>query len=254
MTPIRATEDSADIEARKSRFLRELNAHNLLIDSMNELLDNKEQAIKVRTTQPERDLDLLVAAMYAKAGKTYQATLQLCVSGFGEDALVLLRSNINLLISLFYILNGDSVKRAGDLIAYSHTEQRKYLRLTHNHKPEWVENLNWDEIERRADEWKRVDIASKAKQCKQSFHYDVGYRFYSSIEHSDAWALSSLIFENETEVRISSAPSDEHVRLALIHNFGVMAEVFLGFCSHFEIPHIGTEAKLLAEWRNLGKA
>jgi hypothetical protein len=247
-------DDVADVEARKARFLPELKAHNLLIDSMNEILDSTGHSIKVRSTQPERDLDLLVAAMHGKAGKTYQAILQLCWSGFGEDALVLLRSNINLMINLLYILADDSVKRAGDLIAYSHREQVKYLRLAHNRTPEWAEKLNWDEINRRAEEWKKMDIASKAQNCKQWFHYDVGYRFYSSIEHADAWALSSLILEDETEVKISSEPSDNCISIALIHNFGVMADIFLAFCSHFEIPYIETKTKLTQEWSNLGSA
>jgi len=92
--------DAADIEARKARFLRELKAHNLLMDCMTEVLENYEQTIKLRDNQPERDLDLLVAAMHGKGGKTYQAILQLCCSDFGEDALVLLRSNVNLMINL----------------------------------------------------------------------------------------------------------------------------------------------------------
>src|SRR5207245_9614338 len=182
---------------------------------MNEVLDRSAEAIKVRETQPERDLDLLVAAMHGKAGKTYQAILELCLSGFGEDALVLLRSNINLMINLIYVLSEDSAKRVGDLVAYSHKEQEKYLRLAHGRRPEWMERHDWDKIDRYADAWER-NIAKKAESCKQLFHYNVGYRFYSSIEHSDAWSLSSLIDENETQVRIASEPSDKYVSIALV--------------------------------------
>ena len=115
---------NSDSEERKGRFLRELRAYDLLLSKVNEVLDRTAE-IKVRNTQPERDLDLLVAAMHGKAGKTYQAVLELCMLGFGEDVLVLLRSNINLMINLLYILSEDSAKPAEDLIAYSHKQQEK---------------------------------------------------------------------------------------------------------------------------------
>ena len=245
--------DIADIEARKTRFLCELKANNLLIDCMNEVLDKSEPAIKLKENQPECDLDLLVASMYGKAWKTYQAILQLCCSGFGEDALILLRSNVNLMINLGYILIDDSVKRAGDLIAFSHVEQEKYLRMAHDVRPPWVEKLDWDEINKRAERWRKLKIAMKADKSNQLFHYDVGYRFYSSIEHSDAWALSSYILDDETSVKIGSEPSDKYVGIGLTHNFGVMADIFLAFCSHFKIPYEETKAKLTEEWRSLGK-
>jgi Family of unknown function (DUF5677) len=244
-------EEKPDSEARKSRFLPELKAYDLLLGKMNEVLDRSEEAIKIRETQPERDLDLLVATMHGKAGKTYQAILELCLSGFGEDALVLLRSNINLMINLLYILSEDSAKRAGDLVAYSHKEQEKYLRLAHGRRPEWMEKLDWDKINRYADAWEH-NIATKAESCKQSFHYNVGYRFYSRIEHSDAWSLSNLIDENETQIRIASELSDKYVSIALVHSFAIMANIFLAFCSHFKIPYENIEATVRKEWNNLG--
>src|SRR4030095_11521816 len=124
---------------------------------------------------------------------------------------------INLMINLLYMLSEDSAKRAGDLVAYSHKEQEKYLRLAHGRRPEWMEKLDWDKINRYADAWEH-NIATKAESCKQSFHYNVGYRFYSRIEHSDAWSLSNLIDENETQIRIASELSDKYVSIALVHS------------------------------------
>lgn len=173
------SQEKPDSELRKNRFLPELKAYDLLLGKMNQVLDRSSDEIKVRDTQPERDLDLLVAAMHGKAGKTYQAILELSLSGFGEDALVLLRSNVNLMVNMLYILSGDSVKRAGDLIAYSHKEQKKYLTVAHGRKPDWIEKLDWEKINRHAEAWEK-NIAKKAENCKQLFHYNVGYRFYSS--------------------------------------------------------------------------
>ncbi len=246
--------DETEAKARKVRFLLELQASNVLIDSMNEVIDRYEGSIKLRENQPERDLDLLVAAMQAKAGKTFQAVLQLCCLGFGEDALILLRSNVNLMINLLYILSGDAAQRAGDFIAFSHYQQEKYLRTAHGVRPSWADKLDWKEINKRAAEWKKLTIESRAKKAKSSFHYDIGYRFYSSVEHGDAWAVDRYVVEwNEDGPKISSEPSDQYVRIALVHNFLVMANIFLAFCSHFKIDIQNITAKLDETWKELGK-
>jgi len=118
-----------DQDARKLRFPNELRASDALIDCMNRMVTENEGKIKTRDEVKENDLDQLVAAMYGKASKTFIATLELSFLGYGDDALILLRSNINLLINLAFILRKEPVQRAGDFIAYSYLEQKKYLEL-----------------------------------------------------------------------------------------------------------------------------
>lgn len=234
-----------DQEARKLRFQKELRASNVLIDCMNRMLSKNEGKIKTRDEVEENDLDQLVAAMFGKASKTFTAVLELSFLGYGEDALVLLRSNINLLISLAFILKKDTVRRAGDLIAYSHLEQKKYIELNGGPKPEWFGKVKWDECKDRAEAWRKTTIEKKAKEAGQSFHYDIGYRFYSSIEHSDAWSLSSYMEgKGSGTLHINSAPSDKYVSVALEHNFAVMANVLYKFCEHYSINVSDYESKL----------
>lgn len=236
-----------------SKFRKEFEASNVLIDCMNEIIDKYKGRLKLKGNLAQQDLDLLVAAMFAKAGKTFQAILKLSSLGFGEDALILLRSNINLMVNLGYILAQDSVERAGDLIASSHKEQVKYLAIAHQAKPKWVRKLKWDRINKGARRWKNASIERKAEEAKQSYHYDVGYRFYSSLEHSDAWALSRYVVDwNEIGPKISSAPSNAFVGIALVHNFWVTANIFLAFCSHYSIQESQIVDKLDENWKKLG--
>ena len=238
---------------RMERFEKELRACSVLIECVNSVLERYEGKLTLKGNDTEKDLTLLVSAMFGKAGKTFRAVIELCCLGFGEDALVLLRSNINLMINLLYILFENSLERAGDYIAHGHVEQRKYLKLAHNAEPEGLKRVRWNEIEPRASRWKKLTIEGKAAKAKQSYHYDVGYRFYSSIEHSDAMAVSRYVDEKEElGPTISSSPSDNFVDIALIHNFQVMANVVYGFCKHFLIKDADIDRRIDEVWKGLG--
>lgn len=248
--------EDTDKANRIERFRRELDACNVLIDCMNYVLDRYEGKLKLTDSEAEQDLQLLVCAMFGKAGKTFNAVIELCCLGFGEDALILLRSNGNLMINLLYILAKDSVERAADFIAYGHREQAKYLKLNHNDKPppEWMKFLKWDEIEERARRWEKLTIKQRAGKANQSHHYDVAYRFYSSIEHSDAMAISRYVEEwDENGPKINSSPSDNYVKIALIDNFRVLAIVFFGFCKHFSIDEPDGFSKIQTAWNTLSE-
>jgi hypothetical protein len=217
---------------------------------MNRTLNENEGKIRTRDEVKENDLDQLIAAMFGKASKTFLAALEVCFLGYGDDALVLLRTNINLLINMSYVLKENSVQRAGDFIAYSHFEQKRYLDLHGGRKPGWFGKVNWSECEKRAAAWRKTAIQKRAEEAGESFHYNVGYRFYSSIEHSDAQSLSSYLEGKGTgTLHVNSGPSDKYVTLALEHNFAVMANVFYKFCEHFSIEFSQCESELNAAYQ-----
>ncbi|KFI23944.1 hypothetical protein [Nitrosococcus oceani] len=90
----------AEDPGRYERFQQEFRAQNILGDCINEIIDQHGDKLELRDGE-ERDLSLLVAsAFFGKAQKTFQAVIRLCALGFGEDALILVRSNINLLINI----------------------------------------------------------------------------------------------------------------------------------------------------------
>src|SRR6266446_2840578 len=118
-------ERTRDMEARFRRFQNVFQLQCHLWDLVNHLLEYAE--LKLRSGD-ERDLSLLVGASFGKVLKTFYGINDLCLSGWGEDALILLRSNVNLLINLGYIL-GDTepVECAADFIAFSYAARVKYL-------------------------------------------------------------------------------------------------------------------------------
>jgi hypothetical protein len=242
-----------DDPGRFHRFEREFRAQNVLGDLVNEILDKYVDNLKLKDGA-ERDLSLLISASFGKGLKTFQAISRLCALGFGEDAVTLLRSNVNLLINTRFILSDKNpIERAKEFIAYSIKERLKYLDLAHEGKrPTWVAKIDPEEIERDAEKWKR-NIEIRAKQVAH-FHYSLGYRLYSSIEHSDAMALNAYISEwNETGPQIGSGPSDDYLSIALVHSFSVMADLLVAVMQYFGIDRPDVIEKLKRTWSELGQ-
>jgi hypothetical protein len=241
-----------DALPRYNRFQRLFQAQDSLGDVINEILDTHPDKLQVREGE-ERDLSLLVSAALGKGMKTSQAVTRLCLLGYGEDALVLIRSNINLLINIAYILLENSTERVKDFLAFSYQERVKYLRLAHGvQKPPWPPPVSPAEVEQRAKAWKNIPIAQRAEVGFQ-WHYTQGYRLYSSLGHSDAWALNEYIQDwNEVGPQIGSEESDKHVGLALVHNYGVLADLLLIVCKFFDIDRPDLFAKLRMVWSGLG--
>src|SRR5215467_4333035 len=57
-------------------------------------------------------------------------------------------------------------------------------------------------------------------------HYQQGYRFYSSIEHSDVMAISGYVQDRDKPNYRITGPSDQYLDIALAHNFYVMTDLF----------------------------
>jgi hypothetical protein len=242
----------ADDPGRFQRFQRGFRAQNFFGDLINEILDHHVDKIKVKDGE-ERDLSLLISASIGKGMKTFQAISRLCALGFGEDAIILLRSNINLLINIAFILSAKNpVERAKEFIGYSIKERFKYLDLAHEGKrPMWADKIDPEQIKRDAERWKRTNIEERARQLAP-LHYSQGYRLYSSIEHSDAMALNAYIGEwNEIGPLIHSGPSDEYLSVALSHSFSVMADLLLIVMQYFGIDRQDVVEKVNHIWSDL---
>src|SRR6266511_3305462 len=90
----------AEDPGRYERFQQHFIAQNIIDDVIDEILERHSDALKEREGE-ESDLSRLVAGLcFGKAHKTFHAIIRLCALGFGEDAAILLRSNINLLINI----------------------------------------------------------------------------------------------------------------------------------------------------------
>jgi hypothetical protein len=201
-------------------------------DLVNDLLDSHE--LKLRENQ--HNLSLLVGASLGKAMKTFWAIKELCLLGCGEDALILLRANVNLVINLRYILtDSDPAERATDFIAYGYRERVRYMRDAHGADYPSKLAMSETETKQRAEQWKSVSIKARAERLPE-LHYKKGYTFYSSFEHADPMALDVYIADwNEAGVQIDAAPSDANIEVALAHSATVLADVISLVCTHFEV-------------------
>jgi hypothetical protein len=245
----------AEDPGRFERFQEEFRAQTVLGDSINEIIDQHSDKLKLRDGE-ERDLSLLIiASFFGKAQKTFQAVRSLCALGYGEDALILIRSNINLLINISFVLTAnDPIIRAKEFTAYSIQERSKYLDAAHGGEhPEWMKKLNMAEIKELAKQWE-TKIKTRAESMPSLaslFHYQQGYRFYSSIEHSDVMAISGYIQDRDKPNYRVTGPSDEYVGIALAHNFFAMADLFAIVLDYFGIQRPDIGEKLTAAWRAL---
>jgi hypothetical protein len=194
-----------------------------------------------------------MAGALGRAMKTFQAVQRLCLLGFGEDALVALRSQVNLLINLGYMMGDpDPSERAKDFAAYSYREWENYLRDAHDHVPQEEPIFERAELNVRADRWKRSTIRSRSERVSP-LHYTTAYRFYSSVEHADVMALFGYIMEwDEAGPHIGSGPSDSHVEAALHHNLMVMADVLDVVCGYYRIEQPEVFSRLKAMFTELG--
>jgi Family of unknown function (DUF5677) len=159
MFPADRQEDAA---ARLTRFEVLFRAQEHVNDLINRVLNREE--IRLHDGDRQGDLSLIVSASLAKAMKTFAAVRDLCYLGWGEDALVLVRSNVNLLINLGYIL-GDSepVERAQDFIAFSYLERVRYLRTAHGVEEAPATPLDDPAtLQKRAERWNGVRIRQRA--------------------------------------------------------------------------------------------
>src|SRR6267142_2368879 len=98
----------AEDPGRYERFQKHFITQNIIDDVIDEICEKHSDVLKEREGE-ERDLSRLISGLcFGKAHKTFHAIIRLCALGLGEDAAILLRSNINLLINIYYILRDDN--------------------------------------------------------------------------------------------------------------------------------------------------
>jgi hypothetical protein len=188
--------------------------------------------------------------LFARATKTVWAIRILCEEGLGEDALVLGRSLLNLLIDFAYISAAESERRGTlwekfeDVLAYELATRQQRA-----HEDELVEREYTEEeiAEYRAARdaavreffpwydrgeyhrgWSGKTIRERARGADRRVvpegrghpglepEYELVYWALSGVEHSDVFGVASLIrVDGEGHVSVSAEPSPRHVIRAM---------------------------------------
>jgi len=224
-----------DLPGRYARFAHLFRATDALGRLVNQVLDEEGHRMEVREGE-QRFLSLIVGTALGRGSKDFQAILRLCLLGFGEQAMVVLRSSVNLLINISYIVGDtDPDKRADEFLAFSHRELTAFLRDVYGAALDWTPDWPPEEYERKANAWKGVGIRRRALRLPQH-HYNTGYRFYSSIEHADVTSLVDMIERvDPTGPFVNSGPSDEKLKVTLYHAYMVLADLLHIVCGYHGI-------------------
>jgi hypothetical protein len=238
-------------ESRYARFEPLFRAHRRMLACVDAILEQNTATLK----DGAEELSVVVGTSLTKSIKTFEGIRTLCLLGWGEDALVLLRSNVNLCINLGYIISdAEPVERAADFIAFSCQERERYLKTALGvERPARSSPMTDEERKTRAKRWAAVGIAARAQRTS-SFHYILGYTLYSSFEHSDAAALDTYITDwDEVGPHAHASPRDDHLRIALPHSVIVLADVLRLFCKHFDIDRPDVFAEVVALIESIGE-
>lgn len=151
------------------------------------------------------------------------------------------------LVNLAFIVSDEAPDaRARELLADTWVRHVKFTKQAYDEDvPEDGAPVPIAEIPALAGAWNKKGIADRAKKLPKH-HYNIGYKFYSGIEHSDGIALAGYIGEwNEVGPRIESGPTDSHIKFVLMHNADVMVSVLEYACRYWQIdrPDIFSELK-----------
>jgi hypothetical protein len=147
-----------------------------------------------------------VSGLFAKGWKTIHAIRLLAEQGYGQDALILLRSLVNLTIDLAYICASEPEKRVAQWIAYAQMNRRRLASEVGRNLPEEAA-VDWKKIEHQSHTWDGLKLKGRADSAGLQNFYGKMYRFGSMFEHPDAWGASTYIEENQKGVTLNVEPS-----------------------------------------------
>jgi len=175
--------------------------------------------------------------LYAKARKNTKALYLLALNGFGEDAMILARSLVNMCIDLRFVCGdpNEAETRARRWIARGRVGRRDFCLRVGTVPPDEFK-VDWKAEGALAEEWDKVKIWQRAQTAGLKDFYDLPYRHGSTFEHSDSWsALSFLEIDlPKGETRLLTVPSARYVDLALLTACCALAQLAQDFGRFFD--------------------
>jgi len=183
-----------DAESRRYRYTELFAAHALLDRTIVEIYHAHREKLRVRT-RPEE----VCAFLFGKATKTMNAIRVLCEGGFGQDAVILTRSLVNLVIDLWYI-GGDPDERTEDYIANGRRTRRTYQeQFPERPGPLPALDPDWDEVKQRASLGTHLNSEAIDVAWKERGMVGVGRRIpdLSLGQRRSVWQIAAQEAERE---------------------------------------------------------
>lgn len=195
--------------------------------------------VKSKITHLERSPVIASTLLINSAIKTYDAIIFLAKKGYGQQALILVRSILESAIDFQYILN-DPKNRSSQYLEYAKKERYDLIAaLKRMHGENTIqklfnegvlenirrdyENLPFDFSDRKYNySWSGKSIKQMARETGFESHYDVLYRILCYHTHSTPSGVISGVKPHieEVKVDISYGPSRELIGEVFLYSYG----------------------------------
>ena|ERR1700730_6143504 len=172
--------------------------------------------------------------LMGKARKSADAVYLNARYGYGEDAMIVSRSLVNLCIDLRFICGelDESETRARRWIARGRVGRRDFAKRVGTEPPD-ESRVDWAKEKALSEEWNATSIYRRAELSGLLNFYNLPYRHGSVFEHSDSWSALSFLNLTETEIVVTPGPSARFVDLALISGGCSLAQVAVDFGKYY---------------------
>jgi|WetSurMetagenome_2_1015567.scaffolds.fasta_scaffold55905_2 hypothetical protein len=181
----------------------------------------------------------------ARAGYLLEATYRLCSQGLATEAMVILRSLLNLYINLKWMTSTDSVQRFQRYADFEIVFNKLAMQTIINHGGIWDDIKNDDLtihdqdfetikekycLKERQDfrNWsgKSIFMMASEKGVDLEKEYRIIYRQLSSIEHTGPDSVRQYLDDSEKGfTKIKAGPRDENIDLVLVTALGYYFDV-----------------------------
>jgi hypothetical protein len=173
-----------------------------------------------------------------KGWKTIRAVRLLAVDGYGEDAMILLRSLTNPAIDMAFICRENTEQRLEQWIATARVSRRRLAEQLGKQLPD-EEGTDWRTVEAAANQWNGRGIRQRAEAAGVENFDTLIYRFGSGFEHPDAWMMSDFASEADGFITMKrSVASPRYVGNALTGAAICLAAMLDSLARFFVFEHV----------------
>ncbi len=228
---------TTDIEGK---FAREFGAFDRIVAIADRLLERNAEKFALN---PKRRRLQAAARLFGRARKSISAVRLLASSGYGEDAMVVCRSLVNVCIDLGYIVSEESDERTEQWIANGRLARRT-MAAEFGLRTEDESNVDWGAVEVFAKKWRAVNIYERAKATGLENFYKVLFRHGSSFDHSDTWSVQAFLERSPEGPVLRSEPNENLVGQSLFAAYA-FAQIAVIIGKLFDFRLEGAEEEML---------
>ncbi|MCK9439170.1 MAG: DUF5677 domain-containing protein [Patescibacteria group bacterium] len=203
--------------------------------------------------EPKHKKDAFFLFAVAKSKKTLEAISLLCQKGFGEDAVILSRSVLELYFSLKYILSVGDDSLAERFFEYDWVVRKEMydknqlnfnLNMDHKVIQEIIKQYNRVQRKYNFDPkkgWSDISTYKMAEKFGLKGVYNTWYKISCMLSHPNPRSTNEYFKEgNKKELTLSISPSNNLVNESLLSSVFVCLEILKEF-NHYFLKNLDNE-------------